>query len=115
MTISTIIYTKMNNEMMGSGDMQKQMKIISYVMPIMFLGFFNSYSAALSYYYFLANVLTFGQQYLFKIAIDDKKLHAKIEANKLRKGDVKKSSWQTRLENMQRKQQEQRKAATRRK
>jgi YidC/Oxa1 family membrane protein insertase len=109
MTISTIIYTKMNNDMMGGGDMQKQMKIISYVMPIMFLGFFNDYSAALSYYYFLANILTFGQQYLFKIAIDEDKLRAKIEANKLKKGDVKKSSWQIRLENMQRKQQQQRK------
>jgi YidC/Oxa1 family membrane protein insertase len=109
MTVSTIIYTKMNNDMMGTGDTQKQMKIISYVMPIMFLGFFNSYSAALSYYYFLANILTFGQQYLFKIAINEDKLRAKIEANKLRKGDVKKSNWQIKLENMQHKQQQQRK------
>ena len=77
----------------------------------MFLGFFNSYSAALSYYYFLANILTFGQQYLFKIAIDEDKLRSKIEANKLRKGDVKKSAWQIRLENMQRKQQQQKRIA----
>ena len=110
MTASTILYTKINNDMMGGGDMQKQMKIISYVMPIMFLGFFNSYSAALSYYYFLANILTFGQQYLFKFAINEDKLRANIEANKLRKGDVKKSNWQIRLENMQRKQQQQKKS-----
>jgi len=113
MTVSTIIYTKMNNDMMGTGDTQKQMKIISCVMPIMFLGFFNSYSAALSYYYFLANILTFGQQYIFKVAIDENKLRAKIEANKLRKGDVKKSNWQIRLENMQRKQQQQKKSTGR--
>jgi YidC/Oxa1 family membrane protein insertase len=103
MTISTIIYTRMNNDMMATGgDAAKQMKIISYIMPVMFLGFFNSYSSALSYYYFLANVLTFGQQYLFKIAMDENKLRSKIEANKLKKTEMKKSRWVQRMEDLQR-------------
>ena len=61
MTVSTVMYTKMNSQSMG-GQME-QMKWIMYLMPVMFLGFFNNYAAALSYYYFLANMFTFSQQY----------------------------------------------------
>jgi len=41
--------------------MAKQMKIIMYIMPIMFMGFLNSYSSGLTYYYFTANMITFFQ------------------------------------------------------
>jgi len=105
MTISTLIYTRMNSKMMTGNDaMAKQMQIIQYVMPIMFLGFFNNYSAGLSYYYFLANMLTFGQQYLFKLAINENKLRNKIEENKKKKASKPKSSWTQRLENLQKQQ-----------
>ena len=59
----------MNTQAMG-GQMA-QMKWMMYLMPIMFLGFFNSYAAALSYYYFLANMFTFTQQYFMKKFIDE--------------------------------------------
>ncbi|MCK9481525.1 MAG: membrane protein insertase YidC [Bacteroidia bacterium] len=95
MTASTIIYTRLNNQLTAAGA---QMKIISYLMPIMFLGFFNNYPAALSYYYFLANMITFGQQALFKRFVDEDKLHKQIAANKKKKVSVKKSSFQKRLE-----------------
>jgi YidC/Oxa1 family membrane protein insertase len=62
MTVSTLIYTRMNNQFTGANE---QMKWMSYLMPIVFLGVFNNYAAGLSYYYFLANMFTFGQQYLF--------------------------------------------------
>ncbi|MBT5992743.1 MAG: membrane protein insertase YidC [Bacteroidetes bacterium] len=106
MTISTLIYTRMNSQMMGGGNdaMGKQMKIIQYVMPIMFLGFFNNYSAGLSYYYFLANIITFGQQYLFKQFVNEDKLRKKIEMNKKKKTGKGKSKWQQRLEDMQKQQ-----------
>ncbi|MFC2114280.1 membrane protein insertase YidC [Bacteroidota bacterium] len=110
MTISTLIYTKMNSQMMGGGGndaMAKQMKIIQYVMPIMFLGFFNNYSAGLSYYYFLANMITFGQQYLFKQFINEDKLRKKIEDNKKKKSGKSKSKWQQRLEDLQKQQRQQ--------
>lgn len=107
MTVSTILYTKANSQMMG-GDTQKQMRIIQYLMPIMFLGFFNNYSAGLSYYYFLANIITFGQQYLFKFFINEDKLKQKIEENKKKKAGKAPSKWQKRLEQLQ-KQQRQRK------
>jgi len=105
MTISTLIYTRMNSKMMTGNDaMAKQMQILQYVMPIMFLGFFNNYSAGLSYYYFLANVFTFGQQYIFKLAINEDKLRDKIEENKKKKASKPKSGWTKRLEDLQKQQ-----------
>jgi YidC/Oxa1 family membrane protein insertase len=108
MTISTLIYTRMNSKMMGTGDAQKQMQIISYIMPVMFLGFFNSYASALSYYYFLANIITFGQQYIFKLTVDEAKLKAQIEMNKKKKANKGPSRWQKRLEDLQKNQQKRR-------
>jgi YidC/Oxa1 family membrane protein insertase len=99
MTISSIFYTKINENMMGSTNQQMPgMKTMMYLMPVMFLFWFNDYSSGLSYYYLLANLLTFAQIYIIKSTIDEKKLHAQIEANK--KKPVKKSSFQKRLENM---------------
>ena len=93
MTVSTIIYTKMNMQMTAATN--PQMKWMMYLMPILFLGFFNNYSAGLSYYYFLSNVIGFGQQYLFKAFLDEDKIHAQIQENK--KKPVKKSGFQARL------------------
>jgi YidC/Oxa1 family membrane protein insertase len=102
MTISTIMYTMMNNKMMSGGNsaMQQQMKWMGYIMPIVFLGVLNNYSAGLSYYYLLANLTSFGQQYLFKFFVDEKAIHAKIQANKKKVQSGKKSGFQARLEEM---------------
>ncbi|MDZ4839309.1 MAG: membrane protein insertase YidC [Bacteroidota bacterium] len=95
MTVSTIIYTRMNNSL---SSQPKEMQWISYLMPIMFLGFFNQYAAGLSLYYLYFNLLTFVQQYLFKIFINDDKLKAKIEENKRRpESELKKNGFQARL------------------
>ena len=103
MTVSTILYTRMNSQM--SGPQMAQMKWMMYLMPIMFLGFFNNYAAGLSYYYFLANMITFGQQFVMrKFFIDENAIMAQIENNK--KKPAKKSKFQKRLEEMARKQQE---------
>jgi len=104
MTVSTIMYTRMNSQSMG-GQME-QMKWIMYLMPIMFLGFFNNYAAALSYYYFLANIFTFSQQYFMKRFIDEDAILAQLEANK-KKPAKPKSKFQKKLEDMQRKQEKQ--------
>jgi YidC/Oxa1 family membrane protein insertase len=103
MTISTLLYTRMNSQM--SGPQMAQMKWMMYLMPIMFLGFFNNYASGLSYYYFLANMVTFGQQFVMrKYFIDETAILAQIESNK--KKPVKKSKFQKRLEDMAKKQQE---------
>lgn len=101
MTISTIIYTKINNDMTGQSNQMPGMKTMMYLMPIMFLGFFNNYSAGLSYYYFLANIITFTQMFLFRRLINEDNVRAKIQENKKKKNKPKKKSgFQKRLEDM---------------
>ncbi|MBL7138337.1 MAG: membrane protein insertase YidC [Bacteroidales bacterium] len=102
MTLSSILYTKVNEQMMTSSQAQMPgMKTMMYLMPIMFLFWFNDYSSGLSYYYFLANIITFAQVFLIRRTIDEKKLHAQIEANK--KKTSKKGGFQKRLEDMAKK------------
>ncbi len=86
MTVSTLIYTYMNQQLTGSAQNQQfpQMKYIIYLMPIMFLGVFNNYASGLSYYYFVANMITFGQQFAIRSFIDDDKIRAKIAERKER-------------------------------
>lgn len=99
MTISTILYTKINSSQMPqTGPNAQMMKVMMYVFPVLFLGVMNKYSAGLSYYIFVANMLTFGQQWLFRKFVDEKAIHAKIQENK--KKPVKKSAFQERLEKM---------------
>ncbi len=99
MAISNLIYTKMNMDMMGSSSTQMPgMKTMMYIMPVMFLGFLNSYSSALNYYYFLSTMMTFGQMYLIRQFVNEDKIHAKIQENK--KKPVTKSKFQQRLEDM---------------
>ncbi len=97
MTVSTILYTKMNNQMMSSSQQMPGMKTMMYIMPIMFLGLFNNYASGLSYYYFLANIITFGQMFAFRYLINEDKLRKQIEVNK-KKPAKKKSAFQKRLE-----------------
>ena len=84
-TITTLIYTQMNSQLMGSTQNAQMpgMKYMMYFMPIMFLPFLNKFSAGLSYYYTLANVISFLQMWVIrKYLVDEKKLHAQIEENK---------------------------------
>lgn len=96
MTISTLIYTKLNSQLTGQAN--QQMKIMMYLMPVVFLGVFNSFPAGLSYYYFLSNVISIGQQYLIRGFVDEDAIHRKIQEQK--KKPVKKSKFQARLEEM---------------
>lgn len=104
MTASTIIYTYMNNQISG---VTGQMKYIGYIMPIMFLGFLNSFPAGLNYYYLCANLITFSQQYLIRMFIDEDAIHQKLQENKKRPNANKKSKFQARLEEMMKQQQQQ--------
>ncbi len=104
---SMIIYTRMNSQMMSSSNQMPGMKTMMYFMPVMLLGIFNNFASGLSYYYFLANVITFAQMFMFRKLINEDALHAKIEANK--KKPVKKSKWQQRMEDLAKQQEEQKK------
>jgi YidC/Oxa1 family membrane protein insertase len=102
MTISTLIYTYFNNQISGATG---QMKYIGYIMPIVFLGVLNSYPSGLNYYYFLANMLTFAQQFLIKSMVDDEKIHKTLQDNKAKPVEQKKKSkFQARLDDYMRQQ-----------
>jgi YidC/Oxa1 family membrane protein insertase len=99
MTLSTLLYTWSNSQLMGTSNQMPGMKWMMYLMPILFLGFLNNYSAGLSWYYFLANMITFGQTWVMqKYVIDSDALHKKIQENKTK--PVKVSKFQQRLEAM---------------
>lgn len=109
MTASTILYTRINNQMMSTSQQMPGMKMMMYFMPVMLLFIFNNFASGLSYYYFLANIITFGQMFLIRRYIDEDKLRAKIEANKKKPRSAKKSNFQKRLEDMAKQRQMQQK------
>ncbi len=101
MTITTIISTYMNSQSQSTEAMPG-MKTMMYLMPVMFLFILNGYASGLSYYYFLANVITIGQMYVFRFMIDEEKIRAQIQLNK--KKPVVKSKFQQKLEEMSKQQ-----------
>jgi YidC/Oxa1 family membrane protein insertase len=100
MTISTIVQIKMSDT--SSSQQMPGMKTMMYIMPVTFLFALNNFSSGLTYYYFLANMITIGQNYLFKNFVDEKEILRKIEERKSKV--VKKSKFQQRLEEMQKNQ-----------
>jgi YidC/Oxa1 family membrane protein insertase len=104
MTITTLIYTYVNNKQMdySSNPQMKPMKWMMYLMPIMFFAIFNNYSAGLSYYYMLVNIITFIQMFIFRKMINEDKVRETIEKNK--KKPQKKSGFMKRLEEAQKQQ-----------
>lgn len=95
MTVSQIAYTHFNNQMTA---VQGPMKNLGYIMPITFMFVLNSFPAALSFYYFVSNMVTFGQQALIKQFVDDSKIRQKVEESKIKNANKKKSSFQLKLE-----------------
>ena len=105
MTVVNIIYTHITMQQQSGGQEMKMMRWMMYLMPLMFLFFFNDYAAGLSYYYFISLLMTIIQTMIFRWSIDDKKVLAEMEANAKKKGSQKKSGFAARLEAMQREQQ----------
>lgn len=95
MTVSQIAYTHFNNQLTTATG---PMKNIGYIMPVMFMFILNSYPAGLSFYYFVSNMVTFGQQAMIKLFVDDKKIREKVEASKAKNVNKKKSKFQQKLE-----------------
>ena len=98
MTVTTIISTHLNSQTQNTSAMPG-MKTMMYMMPVMFLFILNSYSSGLSYYYFLANLITIGQMYIFRKMTDEEKIRAQIQLNK-KKPNKPKSGFQKKLEEM---------------
>ena len=107
MTITNIIYTKFNMDQTNTGQQQMPgMKAMMYMMPLMFLVFFNQNASGLSYYYFISTLITIVQTLIFRYTINEEKLLLKLEENK-KKPAKKKSGFMKRLEDAQKAQQEQ--------
>ena len=102
MTVTNIIYTKINMDSQASGAQMPGMKWMMYLMPLMFLVFFNNYAAGLSYYYFVSLLITILQTYAFRKFIDEEKVLAKLKENQ--KKPRKKSGFMARLEEAQKRQ-----------
>ena len=97
MTASTLIYTWQNNQITSvSGPM----KSMSLIMPVIFMFVLNSFSAGLSFYYFVSNLVTFAQQAIIKRFVDEEKILAVMDDHKkkMTTGTSKKSKFMTKLE-----------------
>ena len=93
----------------GMPDMQKMMKMMLYISPLMMLFFFNSYASSLSLYYFVSNLLTLAIMLVIKnYILDEDKIHAQIQENK-KKPEKKKSAFRERLDSAMKQAQEQQK------
>ncbi|WP_422359010.1 membrane protein insertase YidC [Reichenbachiella sp.] len=107
MTGSTLLYTWSNSQM--NSQMQGPMKSMQYMMPIMFLFFLNSFSAGLTFYYFVSNIVSFGQMALFRKFVDEDKIIRVMEENRKKNANKKKSKFQLKLEEAMKAGEEQRK------
>ncbi len=107
MAASTYLATIQNQQMT---TMQGPMKSMQYLMPFMMIFFFNKFASGLTFYYFVLNILNFGQQLIIKkYFIDEDKILKIMEENKIRNKDKKKSKFQQRLSDAMKVQEESKK------
>ena len=110
-TIVILIYT-----VMTSGNMQQpqqegmpNMKVLMYIFPITFLFFLNTSASGLSWYYFVSNAINILIILVIKyLILDEKKIHAQIQANKEKPKSE--GKFQKKMREMMEKAQEQQKA-----
>lgn len=97
--VSTILS---GNQMQTAGNPQMaSMKYMMYLMPVVMIFWFNNYSAGLSYYYLLSNVITIIQTLVMRKFVNEDDLLHKLNTNvKKNKEQPKKSGFQQRLEEM---------------
>lgn len=107
MTLSTIAYTYYNNQLQAA-TVDKTMQTVSYLMPVIFMFVLNSFSSGLTYYYFVSNIITIAQQLGIRRFVDEGKIRAQLEENHRKNSDPnkKKSSFQQKLEQALRAQEE---------
>ena len=109
-TVVVLIYT-----IMTSGNMQQpqqegmpNMKVLMYIFPITFFFFLNTSASGLSWYYFVSNAINILIILVIKyVILDEKKIHAQIQANKA--APKKEGKFQKRMREMMEQAQEQQK------
>lgn len=103
MTVTNILYMRLTMQSQSSQMPGMNMKLMNYLMPLMFLFFFNNYAAGLSYYYFLSLIISIIQTYVTRRLVSEDKMRAQMAENA--KKPKKKSGFMARLEEAQRQQQ----------
>ena len=95
--ITTLIYTYYNSRHMDMSA-NPAMKYMQYIMPLFFLGFFNSYASGLTAYLLFSNLTNIAQTLITKnYIIDQDKIKREMEAYR-KKPKKKKSGFRKRLE-----------------
>ena len=106
MALTMFFYSKMTSGQMSDDPNMAGMKFMSvWLMPIMMFFICNNLSAALSYYYLLSNIITMIMTwYIRKYVVTEDKVRAEmvLNANKPKKN----STWQQRLEEAQKMQEQ---------
>jgi YidC/Oxa1 family membrane protein insertase len=97
MTISTLVSTWQNNQI---SSVTGPMKSMSYVMPVIFMFVLNSFSAGLSFYYFVSNVVGLAQQAIIRRFVDEDKIKQVMDDHKKKilSGGSSKSKFMSKLE-----------------
>jgi YidC/Oxa1 family membrane protein insertase len=109
MTVSQLAYGYYNNQITPDQPGQPiNMKMMAYVTPVIFMFVMNSFPAGLSFYYFVSNLVTIGQQLAIRKFVNEDKIKALLDANRLKiaaGGGPKKSKFsqylQTQLKTME--------------
>lgn len=103
--ITSLVLALYSMNMTVQDQSNPMMKYLPFIMPVMFLGIFNKLPAALTFYYFVSNVITLGLQFVIQnYIIDPEKIHAQIQAKK--NEPAKENKLMARMAEMQRQQQE---------
>ena len=107
MSIVMFAYSYMNYKQTAASQPQMAgMKFMTvYMMPIMMLFWFNSYSSGLCYYYLLSNIITMLMMCGIRALVDDEKVRASINS-KMANTKGKKSRFQQRYEELLRQQEQ---------
>jgi len=102
MTVSQLAYGYYNNQITPDQPGQPiDMKKMAYITPVIFMFVMNSFAAGLSFYYFVSNLVTIGQQLAIRKFVDEDKIKVLLEENrkKIAAGGGKKSKFSQYLQN----------------
>jgi YidC/Oxa1 family membrane protein insertase len=116
MTVSQLAYGYYNNQITPDQPGQPiNMKMMAYITPVIFMFVMNSFPAGLSFYYFVSNIVTIGQQLAIRKFVNEDKIRELLEANRAKikaSGGAKKSRFSEYLQTQLKTMEEQQKVAS---
>ncbi len=81
MTAVNIFYTWLMQKQNPAQQNMPGMKMMMYLMPLMFLAILNNYSAGLSYYYFLSTLFNIAVTYINRMTMNEDKILEQMKYN----------------------------------